>query len=85
MCLDSIYTAGSTHCIHNPATGENSNSSGGFAGSIEQTLRGRRCRARGAGGRQVLAERGHDVTLFEANTCVGGQVSLAALSPRRAT
>ena len=21
MCLDSIYTAGSTHCIHNPATG----------------------------------------------------------------
>ena len=31
----------------------------------------------------MLAERGHDVTLFEANTCVGGQVSLAALSPRR--
>ena len=31
----------------------------------------------------VLAERGHQVTLFEANTSVGGQVSLAALSPRR--
>src|SRR5262249_49486778 len=48
----------------------------------------KRCAVVGAGpagleAARVLADRGHHVSLFEANTSAGGQVSLAALSPRR--
>jgi 2,4-dienoyl-CoA reductase-like NADH-dependent reductase (Old Yellow Enzyme family) len=84
MCLDSIYTAGATLCIHNPATGRELQ----LPQAVSPAPTRKRCAVVGAGpagleAARVLAERGHHVTVFEANTCAGGQVSLAALSPRR--
>ncbi len=84
FCLDRIYAAGEALCIHNPATGR------------EQTMPHRITPARerkkvvvvGAGpagleAARVAAERGHDVTVFEAQPDAGGQVRLTAQNPRR--
>jgi 2,4-dienoyl-CoA reductase-like NADH-dependent reductase (Old Yellow Enzyme family) len=84
MCLDTIYTNGSALCIHNPATGRELQ----LPQVVSSAPTRKRCAVVGAGpagleAARVLAERGHHVILFEANTIVGGQVSLAALSPRR--
>jgi N-methyl-L-proline demethylase len=84
MCIDSIYQAGSALCIHNPATGRELQ----LPQVVSPAPATKRCAVIGTGpagleAARVLAERGHNVTLFEANTTAGGQVSLAALSPRR--
>jgi 2,4-dienoyl-CoA reductase-like NADH-dependent reductase (Old Yellow Enzyme family) len=84
-CIDRIYVGREALCIHNPATGR------------EETMphvvpRGpgppRRVVVVGAGpagleAARVCAERGHRVTLFEANREPGGQLRLAARAPRR--
>ncbi len=84
-CLDAIYDSGDAKCIHNPATGR------------EQTLvhqitprpaAGRRAVVVGAGpagleAARVLGELGHHVVVLEAGHAPGGQVRLAASSPRR--
>ena len=84
-CLDAIYVSGDTKCIHNPAVGREQR----LVHELSPT-RGRRRKAVivGAGpagleAARVLGERGHDVVLFEANDTPGGQVRLAAMSPRR--
>ncbi len=84
-CLDAIYDSGDTKCIHNPATGREE--------SLPQTISaatGPRKKAVvvGAGpagleAARVLAERGHQVIVFEANDTPGGQIRIAASSPRR--
>lgn len=84
MCLDSIYSAGSAICIHNPATGRELQ----LPQRIPLATERRRCAVVGGGpagleAARVLAERGHEVTLYEANATFGGQVSLAATSERR--
>lgn len=85
LCLDSIYNSGSATCIHNPATGRE----GALAHTVTPTT-GRRKKAVvvGAGpagleAARVLAGRGHDVVVLEANTVPGGQIHVAASSPRR--
>lgn len=84
-CLDAIYESGDAKCIHNPATGREQ--------SLPQIVTraeraGRRAVVVGAGvagleAARVLAERGHQVTVFEAGDAPGGQVRLAASAPRR--
>jgi 2,4-dienoyl-CoA reductase-like NADH-dependent reductase (Old Yellow Enzyme family)/thioredoxin reductase len=84
MCIDSIYQSGAAYCIHNPSTGR----------ELELPHRVARADTRktvaivGAGPAglecaRVLAERGHDVHLFEASDKVGGQLLLASLATRR--
>ena len=84
MCIDGIYTAGAAFCIHNPSTGrelelpqditpakqtKNVAVIGGGPGGLEAA--------------RTLAEKGHTVTLFEANDSLGGQVNIAIRAPRR--
>ena len=83
-CLDRIYQGGMALCLHNPATGREL--------TEPQTIPPAPVRKRvtivGAGpagmeAARVAAERGHDVTVFEAADQPGGQIRLTALQERR--
>jgi len=85
-CLDRIYEGGEALCIHNAATGRE-----GSMPQVVMPTTGARLRVVvvGAGpagleAARVCAERGHAVVVFEAADRPGGQVRLAARSPRRA-
>ncbi len=83
-CLDRIYQGAPALCIHNPATGRELSMPHVIAPAAER----RKVVIVGAGpggleAARVAAERGHDVIVFEATPEPGGQVRLAARSPRR--
>lgn len=84
MCIDGIYTAGAAFCIHNPSTGRELE----LPQEIESTSKPKRVAVVGGGpggleAARTLAEKGHTVTLFEANDSLGGQINIAIRSPRR--
>jgi 2,4-dienoyl-CoA reductase-like NADH-dependent reductase (Old Yellow Enzyme family)/thioredoxin reductase len=83
-CLDRIYQAGEALCIHNPATGREL----WMPHEIAKADVAKKVVIIGAGpagleAARVAAERGHNVTVFEAADVPGGQVRLTAQSPRR--
>jgi len=83
-CLDRIYEAGEALCIHNAATGREAT----MPHTIRRADRQRNVVIVGAGpagleAGRVAGERGHDVTIFEAQPRAGGQINLAARNPRR--
>jgi NADPH-dependent glutamate synthase beta subunit-like oxidoreductase len=84
MCIDGIYTAGAAFCIHNPSTGRELE----LPQELEPAIKRKKVAVVGGGpggleAARTLAEKGHTVTLFEANDSLGGQINLAIRSPRR--
>ena len=85
-CIDRQYQGLDVLCIQNAAT---SREYMGLPHVIEKTSGQRRhvvVVGGGPGGMEaarVAAERGHDVTLFEAEPQLGGQITLAAKAPQR--
>jgi len=83
-CLDRIYQGGAAFCIHNPSTGREEQQ----PHRIQPADQKRQVVIVGAGpagleAARVSAERGHQVTVFEASNNAGGQVALTARSERR--
>ena len=84
MCIDGIYTAGAAFCIHNPSTGRELE----LPQTIDVAKAKRNVAVVGGGpagleAARTLAEKGHTVTLFEANDLLGGQINIAIRSLRR--
>jgi len=83
-CIDRNYRGADVLCVQNAATGRESS----IPHIVPRAARGLRVVVVGGGpagmeAARVCAQRGHSVTLFEKNTALGGQITLASRAPAR--
>lgn len=83
-CIDRIYDGVEALCIHNPSTGREQSAPHIVTPAVET----KKVVVVGAGpagleAARVIAERGHEVILFEAADQPGGQITIAAKVERR--
>jgi N-methyl-L-proline demethylase len=84
-CLDRIYQGGAAYCIHNAATGRETEISHTIAtAAIRKKVLVIGAGPAGLEAARVAAERGHQVVVLEAANNPGGQLQLLTRSPRRA-
>ncbi|MDA0675495.1 MAG: NADH:flavin oxidoreductase [Proteobacteria bacterium] len=78
-CINRIYASGESLCLHNPATGREASMPHIVprADARKRVVVVGACPA-GLEAARVCAERGHEVTLIEAEPRVGGQLNIAA-------
>ena len=83
-CLDRIYQGGMALCIHNPATGREETMPHDIApAAVKKKVVVVGAGPAGLEAARVAAERGHEVTVFEAGPRAGGQVLLTAQAGKR--
>jgi hypothetical protein len=83
-CLDRIYQGGIALCIHNPATGREETMPHDIApAAVKKKVVVVGAGPAGLEAARVAAERGHEVTVFEAGPRAGGQVLLTAQAGKR--
>jgi len=81
-CFDHVFTLQPVECLCNPRAGNE------YEGDIEKTDAPKKVAVVGGGVAGISAamaawERGHDVTLYEKNDYLGGQVIIASMPPGR--
>lgn len=79
-CFDSVFSGGAVHCVINPTAGRENDF------KIEKTGKPKKVMVAGGGpgGMEfalTAAYRGHDVTLYEKDGRLGGQINLAKVPP----
>jgi 2,4-dienoyl-CoA reductase-like NADH-dependent reductase (Old Yellow Enzyme family) len=84
-CMSSIFAQAPIACIHNPTAG-NEKELG--AGTLKRAARAKKVAVVGGGpggmrAALTAAQRGHDVTLFERGSELGGQIRLWSRAPSR--
>lgn len=84
-CIDRLYEGSDAICIHNAATGREMSLPHEIGTAVGEPKKAVVVGAGPAGleAARVLAERGHIVTVLEANSQPGGQIVVAAGAPRR--
>ena len=83
-CLDRIYQGGEALCMHNAATGRELTMPHDIpVARVKRSIVIVGAGPAGLEAARVCAERGHNVTVFEAQAQAGGQVRITSMTPRR--
>jgi dimethylglycine catabolism A len=83
-CIDRIYQGKPVTCVHNPATGRETELPPVGAAAVSKRVVIAGGGVAGLEAARVAALRGHHVLLFEREAALGGQVLIAARTPARA-
>jgi 2,4-dienoyl-CoA reductase (NADPH2) len=82
-CFDAVFSQQPVRCVLNPLAGRENEYDVGSAAAAKKVM----VAGGGPAGMEfavTAAQRGHDVTLYEKDDCLGGQINLACVPPGKA-